>query len=67
MDFVVLVSQHTSDQNVEETLNTKKKSIFPTMTKQTNSDENNLIGTRAEETHWYKNSPANMTSVNFAS
>jgi len=43
----------------------KKKGIFPTMTKQTISDESNLIGTRAEETHWYKNSPAKDDECEF--
>jgi len=35
------------------------------MTKQTISDESNLIGTRAEETHWYKNSPAKDDECEF--
>jgi len=54
----------TSDQNLEKTRNTKKY-LLPAIIKQTTSDESNLIGTRAEETHWYKNSPAKYDECEF--
>jgi len=35
------------------------------MTKPATIDESNLIGTGAEETHWYKNSPAKDDECEF--
>jgi hypothetical protein len=35
------------------------------MTKQTNSDERNPTGIRAEENHWYKKSPAKDDECEF--
>jgi hypothetical protein len=61
---MVLVCQLTSDQNLEET-QVKKNVFFPTVTKQTASDERNPTAIRAEENHWYKNSPAKDVEYEF--